>query len=335
MTITNKHKLSLPLAILFCHSDYDYDPRPNTISATTLLKPTKEIVLGMQNRDLSKEIDIADLIPSVFGSAVHSFGEAGYHDKDTMTKALNALGINEKTQKAIVLNPHPDELEQDQIPFYIERRSERQVDPPVNDWIIRGKFDGCIYGKLTDFKTCSVWKVILDRDNHLDWRIQMSIYRWLNPTIIKSDEASIEVIFTDWSASDSRAKNDYPQLRAMSMDIPLMSLEATREWIHTKVSEIEKFKATKEQADLPPCNDSELWCSAESFKYYKKKGAKRATKIYKNSDDAQSRLASEGTGEVRHFPRTGKKMYLLQRPTNLRPSSRISSIRSSGNLSDK
>ena len=46
MIITNNHGISLPLAVWLLHDDYDYVKDENYISATSLLKSTKQIILS-------------------------------------------------------------------------------------------------------------------------------------------------------------------------------------------------------------------------------------------------------------------------------------------------
>lgn len=297
MKLTNKHKLSLPLAILFAHSDYDHDDRDNVISATALLKPVKSIALAIQNKDLKREMDLADNIPSVFGSAVHAFAEKGWSNRETLKFALDALGIAKEVQDRIVINPKDGEaLPEDAIPFYIERRGERQV----SGWTVRGKFDQCINGKLSDYKTCSVWSTIFD-SNREDYILQGSIYRWIHQPIVTADNVSIEKIYTDWSASKARADRNYPQLRVGSSDYPLMSITDTEKWIIDRLHAIDTALKQK-QDQMPLCTDEELWATPSKYKYYKKPGATKATKVYDNLGEAQGRLASEGCGEVKTFP---------------------------------
>ncbi len=296
MKITNKHNLSLPLAVLLCTSDYDYDTRENAISATTIMKPLKSIVLSMQNQDIQREFDIIDMVPAVFGSAVHAFAEKGWNDKETVTKALTALGISPEIQSRVVVNPNPKKLKKDAIPIYIEKRSERKV----NGWIVRGKFDACIDGKLSDHKTCSVWSTIFG-SNDKDYTLQGSIYRWLNPEIVFANEISIEKNYTDWSSSKARSDSKYPQLRAESMNYPLMSNEATGSFIVSKLKQIDECLKLH-QDEMPPCSEEELWSTPAEYKYFKKLEAKRATKIYHSIEEANARLNTEGCGTVKVFP---------------------------------
>ncbi len=297
MKLTNKHNLSLSLAILFSHSDYDgpsKDDDPKTISATSILKPLRAIVIGLQNPNLYSEADLVDFIPSVFGSAVHAFAEQAWSKPETISAALDALSIGPETAKVIRINP--TNQDKNTIPIYVEKRTKKEL----TGWTISGKFDVCINGKLSDYKTCSVWSAIFG-SNDIDYRMQGSIYRWLNQDIVTEDEISIEKIFTDWSSSKARSDKQYPQLRAESKNYPLMSIQATEEWLTTKLQMIDRYLPLP-QEEIPLCTEEDLWSSDPKWKYYKTEVAKRATKVYTSSSEAQARLSSEGTGEVIHFP---------------------------------
>lgn len=294
MKLTNNCKLSLPLAVLLSHSDYDHNSDIKTISATSLLKPIRATILEMNNPSTDKEVDLSDMIPSVFGSAVHAFAEKGWNSKAALANALKALGINEATSRCIVVNP--ETLKEGDIPIYIEHRSSREL----NGWTIRGKFDGCVNGKLFDYKITSVWGHIFD-SNYDDYSKQGSIYRWLNPTIVFDDSVSIEKVFSDWSSQDARSKKDYPKLRVLSKDYPLMSIEAIEQWMANRLAVLDQYEGSA-QENIPMCSDDELWNTPDKWKYFKKAGAKRATKVYDTPMEANVRLSTEGTGEVIHFP---------------------------------
>ena len=71
MKITNEQDIALPMAIWLLNDEYDYIDNPNYISVTTLMKPIKQIVLAQRVPAEKKEFDIADLIASRMGTALH------------------------------------------------------------------------------------------------------------------------------------------------------------------------------------------------------------------------------------------------------------------------
>ena len=72
MKVTNK--LNLPSAFVRAVSRERHN-KPNHFSATTLLKGVKEIVLTLRHFD-ELEIDAAESLFAVFGTAVHAIMEA-------------------------------------------------------------------------------------------------------------------------------------------------------------------------------------------------------------------------------------------------------------------
>jgi hypothetical protein len=285
---TNKHNVSLALAVFLMYDKYDYDDRPNSISATSLIKPMRQIVLGQQNKTLLKTVDIADLVPSRMGSAIHDGCEEAWKDTDNVAKALRALGASDYSISQVRINPKivlPDTL-----PVYIEQRTEKEIE----GMIVSGKFDLVLDGTLGDYKSTSVWGYIFD-SNAENYTKQGSIYKWLNPEKITSDYININYIFTDWSSTKARQDpKRYPQQRVITRKYPLWSIPETEHWILNRLAMYQGLaKAT--QDELPECTKEELWSSETQYKYYKNPSAKsRSTKNFTNMDDAISRKHADG-----------------------------------------
>jgi len=68
MIYTNTHNLPDYVKSWLINDTYDYEE--NVISATTLLKPTRQIILEMRHRDEIVQ-DVSELIASKFGTALH------------------------------------------------------------------------------------------------------------------------------------------------------------------------------------------------------------------------------------------------------------------------
>jgi len=284
---TNKENISLPLAVWLMHDDYDYDDRTNLISATSLLKPTRALVLKHQNQGLDKTVDIASLVPSRMGSAIHAIAEQAWTDRGNVSKALKALGTS-KLGEIMIINPDKPPKE-NEIPVYVEQRHEKQV----GDYIISGKYDLVLDGTLSDYKSTSIWTYIFD-SNALKYTQQGSIYKWLAPDRITDDKVDIQFIFTDWSSSQAARDPKYPQSRVLTRSYPLWSVEQTEKYITDKLSDITRY-LDKPQDELPECVADELWESETKFKYFKNPNKMaRATKNYTSLLEAQSRMADDG-----------------------------------------
>ena len=278
--ITNVTGISLPLAVWLARDDYDYGKESNLISATTLMSPIKQIVLGRRYKDSDKEFDVSDLIASTMGTALHDSVENAWKSKE---KAVEIL-TNMKYMNA-------EEI-YDKITF--EKRTVKEVD----GYKISGKFDLVFDGIVADIKSTTVWTWIYGSKDD-DYKLQMSIYRWLNPTLITNDFGYVEFIFTDWSAVKAKQDKSYPQSRIASKKIKLMSIADTEAWIVQQLDKVTKSELLSDD-DLPDCTDAELWMSPSVWKYYKGASRARATKNFDNESDANDRLAKEGVGTVVH-----------------------------------
>ena len=291
---TNNNNISLPLAVWLMHDDYDYDSRPNVISATSLLKPTRALVLKAQNSELDKEVDISDLVAARMGSAIHAIAEEAWLERGNISKALKAIGTS-NLDKIFIINPD-NPVKESEIAVYVEQRHETTVD----DFIISGKYDLVLDGTISDYKSTSVWTYIYD-SNALKYTQQGSIYKWLAPDRITGNKIDIQFIFTDWSSAQARRDPKYPQSKVLTKSYPLWPVEQTEHFIKQKLDDIKGLLA-KAQEDLPECTSEELWESATKYKYFKNPQALRATKNFDTLNEAHNRLASEGTGEIRTVP---------------------------------
>ena len=294
---TNKNNVSLALAVFLMYDDYDYDERPNAISATGLIRPLRQLILSKQNSTLSKTVDVADLVFTRMGSAIHKGCEEAWKDPKNVKNALKALGASEDAANSIRINP--PFVKHGENPVYVEQRAEKEI----LDFIISGKYDLVIDGTLNDYKSTSVWAYIYDSnsDNYIK---QGSIYKWLSPDKITEDYININYIFTDWSSAKARAdKKSYPQLKTITKKYPLWSIEETENWIMNK---IEAYKALVDtpQEGLPQCTDEELWASDTTYKHYKDSNSTRATNggTFTSMDDALQFQAQKGGGTIKTVP---------------------------------
>jgi len=129
------------------------------------------------------------------------------------------------------------------------------------------------------------------------YRLQGSIYRWLNPDIITSDRMKINFTFTDWSKLRSMIEKHkgYPPHKMMSIALTLKSPQETELWVRSKLREIKAY-IHKDEPDIPHCTQEELWQEATTYKYYKNPSSKaRATKNFDNFAEAQKRLIQDGS----------------------------------------
>ena len=292
----NVSEVPLALAVFLASDYYDHCDDPNTISATTLLKPIRQIVLPSRIPPGEGLYNLADLMNSRMGTAIHDGIE-----KSWMTNyrtAMECLGLPQRVIDRVRINPAPEEVSDDIIPIYLEQRLSRQI----GKWKVTGKFDFIGEGKVQDFKSTSTF-TYKKQTNADKYTQQGSIYRWLDPKKITQDVMDIHYIFTDWKGAMAKTDPTYPPKRFHTQAFNLLSLEATENFIRQKIALIEQYWDADED-DIPPCNDEELWRSEPKFKYYKNPDkTARSTKNFHTMQDAQLQYIEDGSvGLVKEVP---------------------------------
>ena len=289
---TNKTGIPLNLAVWLCHDTYDHIDSKNYISATGLLKPLKAIELQKRHKDQLAQLDLADLISSRLGTAVHEAAETPWKDPIKVKEHLvNNLGSNELIAETVVINPSPESIKPEQTPIYLEKRTIKDIEIDGTTYHIGGKFDFVQNGVLRDLKTTSVWTYVFNSTE--DYKKQGSIYRWLNPDIITSEDFYIDFLFTDYKKTNQYG-SDYPPSRILSKKIPLYSLEDTEAFIKERIRSLIEISKQTSQLTMKDCTSEELWQRDPVWKYYKDPSkTNRSTKNFDNSNDALQRQQSD------------------------------------------
>ena len=290
----NNHAVPLSMAVFLANDTYDHDD--TTVSVTKLIKPVRQIVLGGRVPQTDALVDVSGLVKSRMGTAIHDGIENAWVNHKNAS--LLALGYPQRVVDRIVVNPDPEEVSEDHIPVYLERRSYKTV----MGYTISGKFDFVAEGRVEDFKSTSTmaWS---STNKQKDYQLQGSMYRWLNQDIITDDMMNVTFLFTDFQAFRAKSDPTYPPHATPNKTIPLLSVAETEAYVTHKLTQINRYKDAPE-ADLPYCNEHELWRKETVWKYYAKHDAKRATKDFKTDKQAAYlRLATDGgKGLVKEIP---------------------------------
>jgi len=282
---TNTSSVPLSLAVFLASDNYDYDAE--CISATSLIKPIRQLVLSGRVPKEQSVVDLLQMVPLRLGSAIHDGIERSW--KTNYTESLKALGYPDKIIEKVRINPDPASLKEGEIPIYLEQRVKKQV----GKYLISGKYDFIGDGRVEDFKTTSVYTAI-NNTNDDKYILQGSLYRWLNPEIITRNEMAIQWIFTDWSKAKAMSDPKYPQQRIQEHILPLKSTVEMDAWVNRKLAQIEQYMDAPED-QIPRCNDDDLWRSDPVWKYYKNPEKRtRSTKNFDTKQEAYQRLAEEG-----------------------------------------
>ena len=306
--LTNNDGLSLAMAVWLAHDEYEDGSAEhagkNLISATSLLKPTRQLVLANRVPMKERVVDVSDMIASRFGHAIHDSIEHAW--KTGYREAMAALGYPKWVIESVLINPTDEDLvaHPNPLPVYLEQRFYRSILIDGIEVIVSGKFDQIINGELNDTKSTSVYAYI-NRSKEEDYRLQGSIYRWINPDKVTSDVMQIQHVFTDWQRAQARANPNYPQSRLVQFTVELLSIEETERWIRAKIREI------ADNQDLPEsqvirCSDKDLWKSDPVYKFYadpaKAQEGGRSTKNFDSYHEAMAHRNKAGKGVVVTVP---------------------------------
>ena len=245
MLITNKYNLPEAFVKAIQNSRHNAD---KCLSATTLLKGTKEIILTDRHFD-EIEVDAADEVWSVFGTAVHTILE---HQEDEAFK-------------------------------------EESFSVGVFDYKVTGKVDRYDMKNETieDWKTASTWKVIYkDFD---DWKRQGLIYAYLlKQSGLSVRHIRFVALLKDHSKTEAKRKPDYPQspVYIYEFDVNPDELTGIEALIKAKVLEV-SCNAEKADDDIAGCTPSERWSTDPKFAVMKE-GRKTAVKVCDSEEEAQA-----------------------------------------------
>ena len=149
MKYTNRANLPLPVAVWLARNEYDFIPKDRSISVTSLQDSVKAIALSKQ-LDLEESVDLHDLIDSRIGTAIHSAIEDSWNQGLTR-ELVYSLGYGDEFYQRLRINPEDHAWDED-INVYMELRSVKYL----GDWMISGKFDFVMDGRVYDFKTTKV-----------------------------------------------------------------------------------------------------------------------------------------------------------------------------------
>ena len=159
--ITNNTNLGLSMVLWLGHDSYDHNPEGAEdidgpiVSATTLLKPTRSLILGSRIQGSDAEVDIASLGAARIGQSIHGSIEDAFAspNRDAL---LEKMGYPPGLIKKLRINPTAADIEADPsiVPIYLEQRAFKQVTltSGAKLWI-SGKYDQVIAGQVEDNKS--------------------------------------------------------------------------------------------------------------------------------------------------------------------------------------
>lgn len=294
---TNNSNIPLPFAIWLA-SDFGYDRPfdPTELSVTEIIRPIRSIILSRQlaEEKAKAEVitrDIEDKAAAALGTAVHTAVEHGwvYH----LSVGMENLGYPQKQIERVAINPkdpNPDDFN-----VYFEKRTRKQI----KGFTLSGKFDVVMDGTVRDIKTTKAYTYMKGSQDE-KYRLQGSMYRWLNPELITNDFMFVDYYFTDWSpvAYQKEKEKNYPPTRMLEKRFDLMSPEETQMYVEQRLDLIKQYTGVPQTA-LPRCTSEELWKPDSEWEYWTKATNKRCSNLLKTRGEAEALMASKGMGFLR------------------------------------
>lgn len=257
MKITNK--FNLPQTLVNVVERPTYTKGKAHLSVTELIGSPRITQLRAKYDD-QIEVDVSDMIWSVFGSAVHHILEQG---KDAT--------------------------------HIVEQRIHGELD----GWKVSGAIDLQIVHEdgieINDYKTVGAWGVMNEK---IDWEQQLNCYAWLVETVkkIPVTKLGIVAIVRDWSRRDAESRQGYPKAPVVVLDIPLWDMAGREAYIRDRIhAHSDALFASETNETLPPCTPAECWEKPAVYAV-KKEGNVRAKSLHSTQEEADSAVEKLGKG---------------------------------------
>ena len=218
----------------------------NEISATTLLKGAKEILLTDRHWE-ELTVDVSQNVWALFGTAIHALLERESPDTFTEEKFWSKIGEWNVTGRVDCYD-----MAKEIIFDYKVTSAWKIVFKNFDDW----KKQGLIYSWLLKQKGLNV------------------------------KECRFIALLRDWSETESLRNADYPksQIYVYQFDVTEEELAQTETFIKEKLETLSYYKEWKDD-DIPECNEEERWADKTKWAVMKE-GRKTAIKVCTDENEA-------------------------------------------------
>ena len=251
MKLTNTH--GLPETIINVIRRPEYNKGKSNMSVTELLNSPRIVQLKRKHWDSLTE-DAADMVWSIFGTAIHGVLEHGKDDHHIVEERIHVILDGMHISGAIDLQ----EVEEDGI-------------------------------VVSDYKTTSVWAVMNEKQ---DWHNQLNSYAYLVEAAKKIQVKRLQIvaIIRDWSRRDAATREGYPKAPIVVIDIPLWSFQTREAYILDRISlHGSALFEMETDGEMPDCTAEEMWEKPTSYAL-KKDGNVRAKSVHETRDEADAAL---------------------------------------------
>jgi len=223
------NKTGLPDSFLNFAEKDPYSKGHADFSVTQLIDSPKISQLQEEN-NAELEVDVADRVWALMGTAVHSILEGGAGPDDIVEERIFVTVNGKVVSGAVdVLTPIGDSYEMD------------------------------------DYKLTRAWSVMADKP---EWEKQLNTYRvMLHMNGKKIDSLNIIAIIRDWSAKKAQFDRNYPQKPIIKIEIPIWPLDKAEAFLLERVT---LHSASRAASEPFPCIDIERWTRPERYAVMKK-----------------------------------------------------------------
>lgn len=158
--------------------------------------------------------------------------------------------------------------------MYVDCRNKR----------IGGQVDVYHSGTITDYKITSAWSLVYGQRVH-EWEQQLNIYAEIFRCNNYDVHAlQIVAILRDWDKNKAKQQADYPQAPIVIIPLKLWDSAKAKAFIDERVR-LHSDAVDLPDILLPSCSTEDMWEQAPKFAVMKD-GAKRATKLFDDKDEA-------------------------------------------------
>lgn len=247
MKITNK--LKLPSAFVAAVDTARHNKK-DSLSATTLNKGTKEIILTDRHWDELTD-DVADRVWALWGTAVHSIFEK-----------QNDSTFKEESFSVKVLN--------------------KFVTGKVDCYDLENEV-------LVDWKTASVWKVQFNDFKDWEQQ-GLTYAWLMKKNGLNVKKCRFIALLKDHSKSKAKTDSEYPQSPVYIYEFPVTEekLKMTGERILHKIAEVQAAEKLPDEV-LDPCSEEERWATPEKWALMKE-GRKSAIRLFDSEAEAKAAM---------------------------------------------
>ncbi len=253
MKFTNKY--NLPEGFVKAVSR-DYAVSADRLSATSLLKGIKEIVLTKRHWE-ELEADVSDQVWALFGTAVHSLlEEEGEHE------------VTEETLR--------------------HQFGEITVTGRLDNYNLKTKV-------ITDYKTCSIWKIKFKDFSDWE-KQGMIYSWLMRKAGFEVETFRVVAMIKDHSKSEVRRDSSYPESAVCITEYPVteQAMQETEELITGKVDAYLKALQLTDD-EIVECTPEERWAKPDKWAV-KKEGRKTAIRVLDDQIEAENMAEDLGKG---------------------------------------